>query len=490
MAQQAPRASGRKRKETDRLTLDGGPQYEKNRALTVTHDLDPNTQEPARKFQKTGGELVGTRVEVWFSFNRKWFPGRVDRYDAAHRSYYIIYADGEQKWHELDHPGEEWRALAPAAAPAHGDIAGRSQDGAGVPPVPAPLVPCAPLAPPVPPVTLWGGKGSKVEALDGPGTWYEASVLDERGHGDARELFVHYKGWKARYDEWLGVGSGRLRAAGSGELRAAAHWWPCQRLAAAATAANVEAPPALLMPRIGSRIGVLWTGRWGGWYAGRVISVRRSPSGGSLHQVHYDDGEKKTHDLRVVTWKVLNDADDDHDVDLVSDPRVVDLIRHFELPDNDDDVRWLEIEADVPELLTGNAVRYRPLRASYDLEPASLPPLEFPDEAEGEELNELCVELCDSAEYLEMMPAIGSPRTSSSPSSCGQRDEDGDEADVVSGYGKSDEDEAEEEAEEEAEDEAEALLPASLPRPVATLFQEGQVLRTSAEISRLLATMV
>ena len=50
---------------------------------------------------------------------------------------------------------------------------------------------------------LWV-KGSKVEALDGPGTWYEASVVDERGHGEARELLVHYKGWKARYDEWLG----------------------------------------------------------------------------------------------------------------------------------------------------------------------------------------------------------------------------------------------------------------------------------------------
>ena len=47
---------------------------------------------------------------------------------------------------------------------------------------------------------LWV-KGSKVEALDGPGTWYEASVVDERGHGEARELLVHYKGWKARYDE-------------------------------------------------------------------------------------------------------------------------------------------------------------------------------------------------------------------------------------------------------------------------------------------------
>ena len=50
---------------------------------------------------------------------------------------------------------------------------------------------------------LWV-KGSKVEALDGPDTWYEASVVDERGHGEAREYLVHYKGWKARYDEWMG----------------------------------------------------------------------------------------------------------------------------------------------------------------------------------------------------------------------------------------------------------------------------------------------
>ena len=109
---------------------------------------------------------------------------------------------------------------------------------------------------------LWV-KGSKVEALDGPGTWYEASVVDERGHGEAREYLVHYKGWKARYDEWMGptltltltstptptptptptltrydewmgVDSGRLRAAGSGELG------PCKRVAAAATAAKME----------------------------------------------------------------------------------------------------------------------------------------------------------------------------------------------------------------------------------------------------------
>ena len=54
--------------------------------------------------------------------------------------------------------------------------------------------------------------GSKVDALDVAGTWYVAKVVDERGHGDARELLVHYNGWKARYDEWVRAGSGRLRA--------------------------------------------------------------------------------------------------------------------------------------------------------------------------------------------------------------------------------------------------------------------------------------
>jgi len=55
--------------------------------------------------------------------------------------------------------------------------------------------------------------GDRLEAQDPYGTWYDASVVGERGHGDARELLVHYKGWKNRYDDWLGVGSGGLRAA-------------------------------------------------------------------------------------------------------------------------------------------------------------------------------------------------------------------------------------------------------------------------------------
>ena len=92
---------------------------------------------------------------------------------------------------------------------------------------------------------------SKVDALDVAGTWYEAKVVDERGQGAARELLVHYNGWKARYDEWVGAGSGRLRAAGSGELG------PCKRWAAAAkmeTGSRVEARD----PR-------------GTWYAAKVV---------------------------------------------------------------------------------------------------------------------------------------------------------------------------------------------------------------------------
>ena len=246
-----------------RFVPDGGRQYEKRPSLPVTHDPDKNTWEPAHKrkppvrraperrdslsrvldlseetcsarplsqeheekqeavqaeTQKEevapagggaekgagGAALVGAKVKVLWADNCRWYKGVVDRYDAA-RGYHISYADSDQKWHKLDQPGEMWRLLAPAPAPAHGGVADHSQDDAGVRllggALPVPPVPCAPPAPPAaPPVPLWG-KGSKVEALDGPGTWYEASVLDERGHGDTRELLVHYKGWKARYDE-------------------------------------------------------------------------------------------------------------------------------------------------------------------------------------------------------------------------------------------------------------------------------------------------
>ena len=86
---------------------------------------------------------------------------------------------------------EQLGRLQAASAPAHGGIGGHRQDDAGVrllvgaapapqvpPASPAPPVPRAPPAPPVAPVAL-GGKGSKVEALDGPGhgAWYEAKLV-------------------------------------------------------------------------------------------------------------------------------------------------------------------------------------------------------------------------------------------------------------------------------------------------------------------------
>ena len=56
--------------------------------------------------------------------------------------------------------------------------------------------------------------GSKLQALDWAGHWYDAAVVGERGEGAAHELLIHYKGWKSRFDEWVGARSGRVRAAG------------------------------------------------------------------------------------------------------------------------------------------------------------------------------------------------------------------------------------------------------------------------------------
>ena len=277
MAQQMPRTSGRQCTATDRLTLDGGPQYGKHRDLTVTHDPDPKTKAPAHKFKAraprassyspsrgldlsgemcsarplrqpwfkeeeeqeegkaetqqkevacasggaegkaAGAALVGTRVKVWWAVDCKWFTGRVKVYDAALRSYYIHYADGDRKWHKLDQPGEMWRLLAPAPASAHDGIGGRCQDDAGVHllggAAPTPPVPGAPPAPPVPPVEL-----------------------------------------------------------------------------------------------IDSRIRVWWTEE-NAWYAGRVVSVERS-AGGSLHTtVAYDDNSTETHDLELETWEMWEEAE-------------------------------------------------------------------------------------------------------------------------------------------------------------------------------------
>jgi hypothetical protein len=56
--------------------------------------------------------------------------------------------------------------------------------------------------------------GDKLEAKDPYGNWYDAKVIGVRGEGETREVKVHYMGWKARFDEWVHVGTGRLKPEG------------------------------------------------------------------------------------------------------------------------------------------------------------------------------------------------------------------------------------------------------------------------------------
>ncbi|KOO33990.1 cell division control protein 6-like protein [Chrysochromulina tobinii] len=56
--------------------------------------------------------------------------------------------------------------------------------------------------------------GDKLEAKDPYGNWYVAKVIGVRGEGETREVKVHYMGWKARFDEWVHVGTGRLKPEG------------------------------------------------------------------------------------------------------------------------------------------------------------------------------------------------------------------------------------------------------------------------------------
>ena len=48
---------------------------------------------------------------------------------------------------------------------------------------------------------------SIIEALDMEGKWYAADVLYVASHS----VMVHYHGWSAKWNEWLGKDSGRLR---------------------------------------------------------------------------------------------------------------------------------------------------------------------------------------------------------------------------------------------------------------------------------------
>ena len=135
------------------------------------------------------------------------------------------------------------------------------------------------------PCELWG-KGSKVDALDVAGMWYEAKVVDERGQGDTQELLVHYKGWKPRFDEWLGVGSSRLRAAG-GELG------PCKHFAAAAAAAAAAAEM-----EAGSIVDA--QDPLGTWYKASVVGERGADLSREL-LVHYSGWNRRLDEWLGVT---------------------------------------------------------------------------------------------------------------------------------------------------------------------------------------------
>jgi len=54
-------------------------------------------------------------------------------------------------------------------------------------------------------------EGDLIKALDVREMWCEALVIGCRGEGRAKEVKVHYRGWKRRWDEWIPLRSGRLR---------------------------------------------------------------------------------------------------------------------------------------------------------------------------------------------------------------------------------------------------------------------------------------
>jgi len=123
----------------------------------------------------------------------------------------------------------------------------------GVAPATAPL-PLAPTAADVA-VDMGARVGDRLEARDARGGWYVAKIVDARAGrsvdagGEARagaevgaappaetqsddearptarpysELLVHFVGWKARWDEWIRMGEGRLRAIDDGRRAAEA----------------------------------------------------------------------------------------------------------------------------------------------------------------------------------------------------------------------------------------------------------------------------
>merc|ERR1712154_273100 len=50
--------------------------------------------------------------------------------------------------------------------------------------------------------------GTKCDCLDSTDKWYEAEIVDKNENGQL--VFIHYKGWDAKYNEWINVDSYRI----------------------------------------------------------------------------------------------------------------------------------------------------------------------------------------------------------------------------------------------------------------------------------------
>lgn len=120
---------------------------------------------------------AGQRVDVLDTV-RKWAEADVIKVDAAGRRIKIAYVGWSAKW-------DEWLPWDDARVTTH-----HAETN-------------VPSARPK--------MGQRVEAKDDRGQWLEAEVLETRD--DA--AFCHYKGFHRKFDEWIPLGTSRLRAFGS-----------------------------------------------------------------------------------------------------------------------------------------------------------------------------------------------------------------------------------------------------------------------------------
>ena len=52
--------------------------------------------------------------------------------------------------------------------------------------------------------------GTRLQARDRVGAWYDGKIVSERGEGDCRDVKVHFEGFSKGQDEWIGAVSDRL----------------------------------------------------------------------------------------------------------------------------------------------------------------------------------------------------------------------------------------------------------------------------------------